>query len=183
MVTEGTARLAHRAPAPEEIVGLLADPVRRRVVAALDGASRSGEEVAAEIRADARTVFEHLTRLVAAEVVIARDDGRYALVDDVFARSVRDAASERIGALNDQHTQLARRYFYRNRLVQMPSEPWAVTVVLELIAEDFQPGEIYSEREVSTTLYAWYGDYALLRRMLVDQGYLMRDHGEYWRAG
>ena len=54
-------------------------------------------------------------------------------------------------------------------------------VVLDLVAEDFQPGHTYSEREVNTALYGWYGDWALLRRLLVDRGYLEREQGRYWR--
>lgn len=64
----------------------------------------------------------------------------------------------------------------------MPSELRAIKVFLDLIAEDFQPGEIHDEREVNTTLYGWYGDCALLRRLLIDHHYLERDHGRYWRV-
>lgn len=174
-------RLPARAPAPEEIVGLLSDPLRRRIVAALDGSGPSIEELVDRIDgAESRRVVEQLGRLEQAGIVEA-SAGRYRLVDDVFQRSVRDAASTRIGRLNDAHTQLARRYFFRNRLVQMPTEPWEVEVVLGLIAEDFQPDERYGEREVNSTLYGWFGDWALLRRLLVDHGYLARDHGVYWR--
>jgi hypothetical protein len=175
-----TSRLADNPPAPEEIVGLLADPLRRKVVALLDGVGRTPEEVSALTGSNGRSVHEQLGRLESAGMLKSAD-GRYVLVDDVFGRSVREAASQRLGALNDKHTQLARRYFYRNRLVQMPSEPWAVKVVLDLVAEDFEPGQIYTEREVNTTLYGWYGDWALLRRLLVDRGYLSREHGRYWR--
>jgi hypothetical protein len=34
---------------------------------------------------------------------------------------------------------------------------------------------------VNTALYGWYGDWALLRRLLVDRGYLHREQGRYWR--
>ena len=176
-----TPRLPDRAPAPEELVGLLADPLRRRLVALLDSGDASKEELVARSDGSARAVLEQLARLESARVV-TNLDGRYALDREIFGRSVRQAATERLGPLNDEHTQLARRFFYRNRLLQMPSDPWAVDVVLGLIAEDFQPGETYSEREVNTTLYGWHGDWALLRRLLVDHGHLRRDHGTYWRV-
>ena len=32
-------------------------------------------------------------------------------------------------------------------------------------------------------LRAFFADYAALRRYLVDEGFLARDAGEYWRAG
>jgi hypothetical protein len=172
--------LTDHPPAPEEIVGLLAGPLRRKLVALLDGVERSAGEMVALTGSNARSVYEQLGRLQSAGIVRSADN-RYVLIDDVFGRSVREAAAQRLGPLNDEHTQLARRYFYRNRLVQMPSEPWAVKVVLDLVAEDFQPGQTYSEREVNTALYGWYGDWALLRRLLVDRGYLHREQGRYWR--
>lgn len=174
-------RLPDRAPAPEEIVGLLADRHRRQLIALLDEADRSGDELITAVESPPRSTLEHLVRLESARLVEIRD-GVYSLDADIFARSVREAAMTRIGRLNDEHTQLARLYLYRNRLVAMPSEAWAVTVFLELIAEDFQFGEVYCEREVNTTLYGWYGDWALLRRLLIDNRYLERDHGTYWRV-
>lgn len=174
-------RLPDRAPAPEEIVGLLADRHRRQLVAMLDEADRTLDELIAAVEAPPRATLEHLARLESALIVDNRD-GIYSLDAEIFARSVREAAATRVGRLNDEHTQLARRYLYRNRLVAMPPAPWAVTVFLELIAEDFQLGEVYSEREVNTLLYGWYGDWALLRRLLIDHGYLQRDHGRYWRV-
>jgi hypothetical protein len=175
------ARLPDRAPAPEEIVGLLADPLRRHLLALLDRTPRDLQGLVAASNGPVRAVVEQLGRLEAARVVQV-EHGRYHLVEDVFARSVRDAASQRLGPLNDEHTQRARRYFYRNRLVEIPSDPASLETVLTLIAQDFQPGETYDEREVNTTLYAWNGDWARLRRLLVDHGYLRRDGGTYWRV-
>ncbi|HZU74013.1 MAG TPA: DUF2087 domain-containing protein [Acidimicrobiales bacterium] len=174
------AQLAHRAPAPEELVGLLADPRRLRLVAALIDGPKTAAVLAGASGASAREAAEHLGRLVRAGLVV-EVEGAFELVEEVFARSVQDAAANRVGPLNDRDTQIIRRYFFRNRLLQIPSEPWARKVVLDLIAEDFQPGEVYDEREVNTTLYAWNGDWAALRRLLVDGGYLVRDHGRYWR--
>lgn len=162
-------------------MGLLADPHRRQLIAVLDAKDRTADDLIAAVEASPRATLEHLARLESARLVENRD-GIYSLDADVFGRSVRDAATMRLGALNDQHTQLARRYLYRNRLVAMPSEPWAVKVFLDMIAEDFRLGEVYSEREANTILYGWYSDWALLRRLLIDHGYLARDHGRYWRV-
>ena len=169
------------APAPEELIGLLADRTRRRIVALLDEAPRPLAELVEKLSAPPREVVEDVTRLVHAGVVVESDD-TFALTDDIFQRSVREAAAARVGELNDEHTRIFRRYFFRNRLLQIPSERWALDAVLALVAEDFQPGETYTEREVNTTLYGWHGDWAALRRLLVDNGHLRRDQGTYWRA-
>jgi hypothetical protein len=56
-------------------------------------------------------------------------------------------------------------------------------VVLERLALDFEPGVHYPEPEVNAMLSAYHEDYAALRRHLVDEGFLDRAAGEYWRMG
>ena len=51
------------------------------------------------------------------------------------------------------------------------------------MALGFEPGVHYSERTVSRFLAALHPDYAALRRYLVDEGFLDRRDGEYWRSG
>ncbi len=69
------------------------------------------------------------------------------------------------------------------RLKQIPARRKKLLVVLEWLARGFHPGARYAEREVNEQLLRHHPDYATLRRMLVDYGYLERDHGVYWRRG
>jgi hypothetical protein len=55
--------------------------------------------------------------------------------------------------------------------------------VVEAVAQAFEPGVRYPERQVSLFLGALYPDYAALRRYLVDDDFLSRSGGEYWRSG
>ena len=41
----------------------------------------------------------------------------------------------------------------------------------------------YSEHQVSLFLGALHADYAALRRYLVDEEFLSRSDGQYWRSG
>ena len=52
-----------------------------------------------------------------------------------------------------------------------------------MIAQAFEPGVRYDERRVSLFLGAIHSDYAALRRYLVDEQFLSRADGEYWRSG
>jgi hypothetical protein len=54
---------------------------------------------------------------------------------------------------------------------------------LNEIAQAFEPGVRYPEREVNRRLAAIHSDYAALRRYLVDEELLDRKAGEYWRIG
>ena len=58
-------------------------------------------------------------------------------------------------------------------------------VVLAYLASKFEPGRDYTEREVNALCDRWYsfGDCILLRRELIDGGFLRRerDGSRYWR--
>ena len=69
------------------------------------------------------------------------------------------------------------------RLVQIPAKRAKRLVVLDLIARVFEPGERYPELEVNALLRAFHDDVAALRRYLVDEGFLDRADGVYWRTG
>ncbi len=55
--------------------------------------------------------------------------------------------------------------------------------LLNEIAQAFEPGVRYPEREVNRRLAIIHSDYAALRRYLVDEELLDREGGEYWRIG
>ena len=56
-------------------------------------------------------------------------------------------------------------------------------VVLDHLSQAFEPGRRYTEAEVSAQLEKVHPDYAALRRYLVDDQFLAREGGEYWRVG
>jgi hypothetical protein len=56
-------------------------------------------------------------------------------------------------------------------------------LLLDRIAQAFEPGLRYPERQVNDFLGMLHPDYAALRRYLVDEEFLSRSHGEYWRTG
>jgi hypothetical protein len=56
-------------------------------------------------------------------------------------------------------------------------------IVLDHLAQSFELGERYSEPMVNLILGQWHPDTAAWRRYLVDEGFLSRDHGVYWRTG
>jgi hypothetical protein len=75
------------------------------------------------------------------------------------------------------------RFMPDGRIGQMPAKRSRRLVVLDHVARAFEPGRRYSEPDVNVVLRAFYADYAALRRYLVDEGFLARAEGEYWRTG
>ena len=76
-----------------------------------------------------------------------------------------------------------RNFMRDGRIMVMPAKRSRRLVVLDHAAQLFEVGVRYSETEVNLKLRQLYDDYAALRRYLVDEQMLSRDHGEYWRTG
>jgi hypothetical protein len=80
--------------------------------------------------------------------------------------------------------QVLRRFFSADgRLLDMPTKHVKRLVVLDHVAQRFEPGRRYGWREVDETLKAVYDDHAALRRYLVEEGFLSRQDDIYWRSG
>ena len=69
------------------------------------------------------------------------------------------------------------------RLASIPTKLSKQLVVLNHIAQDFEIGRTYPEAEVSEMLARRHSDFAALRRYLVENEFLERREGLYWRAG
>ena len=69
------------------------------------------------------------------------------------------------------------------RLRTIPARRAKRLIVLDHLAQLFEPGERFEETEVNRRLREVHGDVATLRRQLVDDGFLTRDRGVYWRSG
>lgn len=75
------------------------------------------------------------------------------------------------------------RFFSDGQLTAIPAKRKARLAVLDRLAQQFEPGLVYREAEVNTTLRRFHTDWAALRRCLVDEGFLERREGLYWRSG
>lgn len=76
---------------------------------------------------------------------------------------------------------LARFLDENGVLVVWPSKHKDKLLVIEYLATKFEYNKIYSEAEVNNILKVWhnFSDWAILRRSLVDYGYMKRDFGGY----
>ncbi|MBL8118575.1 MAG: DUF2087 domain-containing protein [Anaerolineae bacterium] len=83
-------------------------------------------------------------------------------------------------------TALKNHLDSEGRLQTWPSKRALQLVALQYLATRFEPGKIYTEREVNNLLNQWhtFTDPALLRRELFDSGLLNRqkDGAEYWHT-
>ena len=171
---------------PDVLCGLLAEEDRLRAFAAVLLGAGSPSEVASATGQSGREVVRALHRLVDGGLVVVAD-GRYTARVEAFKEAVRAVAPpvEPEGPLDpDRERDVVLRTFLRDgRLVQLPASRGKRRVILEHIAASFEPGVRYPERAVDAILRAWYDDYVSIRRYLVDEYLLAREHNVYWRTG
>jgi hypothetical protein len=179
-------------PGPEldagVIVGLLADDDRRRVAAALILGATSADEVASGSGLSADRANRALGRLVDGGLVVTRPDGAGLELDgDAFQQAARAARARPASGEHDAEPAERRKVlasFVRDgRITSVPAARGKRLVVLDWLAQAFEPGVRYTEREVNDILAVRHPDTAAWRRHLVDEGLLDRAGGEYWRSG
>jgi len=76
-----------------------------------------------------------------------------------------------------------RVFLGNGRIETIPAKRSRRLLLLDQIAQAFEPGVRYPERDVSLFLGGLHPDYAALRRYLVDEELLTRSEGLYWRTG
>ena len=162
--------------------GLLGDEDRLRVVGAIALGARTIDDVAQAAGLAADNVRRALPRLVAAGIV----DHKEGLRVDMAA--FREAARERPPRLRElpdatpEQAQILRNFVENGRLKSVPVRASHRRLLLEYLAERFDEGTEYAETEVNDVLGRYHGDYASLRRYLVDEGLLTRSGGIYRRT-
>lgn len=93
---------------------------------------------------------------------------------------------DRYNLTEAERTKIIATYFDETgALKECPAREKKKIVVLEVIAQNFQPDRSYSEKEVNRILSRIYADHAYIRRLLIEYGFLERTRSgsEYWRCG
>jgi hypothetical protein len=164
------------APQARDLLALLAEPDRLKALAAVALGVETLAEVAERAGLEPRAAARALNRLAAGGLLEGEAGKRYRV------RTAGQAGSEVVG-----------RFLRGGRLVAIPAARSKRLVVLDHLAGLFEPGRRYPEREVNEILGAVHPDYAMLRRYLVDDGFLDRADERapsggrsvkvYWRTG
>ena len=174
---------------PDAIVGLLAEESRLRVVAAIALGADTESEVTARTSLAPKAVRKALDRLIRGGIVETTADRRLRVATERFREVAQRAAAQRpqprpedLGATADQ-AQVLRNFLVDGRLTHIPVTRSKRLVVLDFLAGQFEPGRVYPEDQVNYILGRFHVDYAALRRDLVEEGFVERRGGFYWRTG
>ncbi len=88
-----------------------------------------------------------------------------------------------VGLLADPPDQL-RAFVRDGRITALPAKRTRRRLLLDQVAQAFEPGRRYPEAEVDQVLKGVFDDHCALRRYLIDEEFMSRTAaGLYWRAG
>ena len=140
-----------------------------------------------------RAAARALSRLVAGGLLDGEAGKGYRVRTEALQAAAIPPAAEAEGpeATAAQGDEVLRRFIHKGRLLAMPAAHGKRLVVLDHLAGLFEPGRRYPEPEVNELLGRYHPDYAMLRRYLVDDGFLDRADEKagsrtvkvYWRTG
>lgn len=92
---------------------------------------------------------------------------------------------ERYATTEEEKQKVLLSYFKKGiegELDTFPSKEKRKLIVLQNILKRFEPNRIYSEKEINEILKTIYNDFAIIRRSLIEYGFMGRskDCAEYW---
>jgi predicted transcriptional regulator len=172
----------------------LADANRLKLVGLLAENEATVEELAAMLEISASTVSHHLSKLAQIGLVSARAEGYYsvyrletAALESMAKRLLSEETLPEVAKDLDRKAydrEVLKNYLKEDgRIKQLPTNRRKLDVILRYIAEHFDFGKIYAEKQVNAVIGALNEDISGLRRDLISVGYLKRkrDGSEYWR--
>ena len=169
-----------------EFVRLLVDPTRLAVLGAAAVGPVNVASLAVELDVPERRVLQAVGRL--REAGLLNDES---VLDPGVLREIARGLPQVEppdpglidGGWRPEEAEVLSRFFSGNRLTAIPGNRSKRLVVLERLAQEFDIGVRYPEKQVNFMLQLFYPDYAALRRLLVDEELMTRADGVYWRTG
>jgi len=168
----------------------LAHPSRLLILSLIQMQPRHGEELAAILNLKPATISHHLALLTEVGLLQSEKDQyyhTYSLVktrlDKPLGEMIFLPQPELDGDVEaDAYRQkVLKTFFRRGRLTQIPAQLKKRRIILEQLLQEFEPEREYTERAVNQILLEFHDDVATLRRDLISNGYMQREHGIYRR--
>jgi hypothetical protein len=168
----------------------LADQTRLRILGLLAAEKRSVEELATLLDLKPSTVSWHLARLREIGLVEMRAQGNthvYRMNGKGLGRINKLlAAPERAVMIGDVEAdawerKVLRDFLAEGRLKEIPAYHKKRQIILRWLVTQFEAGRSYSEKEVNEVIQRHHPDHATLRRELIGEKLMAREHGMYWR--
>lgn len=169
----------------------LADKSRLQILKSLSLEDMYVERLAERLGLTPATISFHLKKLSDAGAVTSYRNQyyvMYSLKKEVFLARILDIILEE----SDEATIQARRdaeyrqkvidsFFEYGKLKSIPAQRKKERIILEEIVKAFDPGKIYTEREVNIIIADFHDDFCTIRRDMISEKLMDRENGNYWR--
>lgn len=168
------------------VAAALGDDARRAAFAAVVLGASTLDAVAVSSGLSREEASKALARLASFGLVSDGHEGLQVAVQAMreAARSARQRppSQEHLDA-PAEHQAVMRAFVRDGRLTSIPMQHSKRVVILDWLVQDFEPGRRYTEAMVNLIIGQRHADTAALRRYLVDDDFLDRADGMYWRCG
>jgi len=169
----------------------LADRSRLQILKSLAQEDMYVERLAERLGLTPPTISFHLKKLADAGAVRSYKTQyytMYALEKSVFMTSILELIQEKSDDAELQHQRdeayrkkVIDTFFEYGKLKSIPTQKKKERIVLEELVKSFECGRTYTEREVNIILADFHDDFCTLRRDLIGEKLMARDHQTYWR--
>lgn len=169
----------------------LADLSRLRIVRSLARGEMYTELLAERLGLTPSTVSFHMKKLEEAGVVVSRKEQYYTVYSlnrDVLEQTLFSIAASEPEERDEQERReeeyrrkVTDAFFEYGHLRSIPVQRKKKLICLEVIAEMFTVGRVYSEKELDEIISTVHEDYCTIRRDMISEGILTRNGSEYVR--
>ena len=169
----------------------LADKSRLQILKSLAIEDMYVERLSERLNLTAPTISFHLKKLLEAGAVSSYKNQyytMYSLNHEVFSVRLMDILKEKSAeaeAQQERDRQYRQKvidtFFEYGKLKSIPAQRKKRRIVLEEIVQKFEMGRKYDEKEVNLIIADFYDDFCTLRREMIAEGLMERDHQLYWR--
>lgn len=168
----------------------LSDKSRLQILKSLAIEDMYVERLAERLDLTPATISFHLKKLADAGAVTSRRTQyytMYSLCRDVFLSRILDiicTESDEADLQSQRDAEYRQRvidsFFEYGRLKSIPAQRKKERIILEEIAKSFEPGRIYTEREVNIIIADFHDDFCTIRRDMIGEKLMERESGKYW---
>jgi hypothetical protein len=170
---------------------VLANESRLKIIGILANRESSVSDLADLLELREPTVSHHLSKLRELDLVRMHTEGNvhvYSLNQEALIQMNKDVFSpENVAALVEDvdeqswEDKVLKAYVIDGRLAQIPAKRKKLLVILRWLADKFEYGRRYPEKELNEVIKRYHPDSASLRRDLIDMRFMERESGVYWR--
>jgi biotin operon repressor len=169
----------------------LSDTSRLCIIQSLTQGDMYTELLAERLELTPPTVSFHMKKLEDAGLVISRKEQYYTVYSlnrAVLEKSLYEVAASEPEQIDEQQKReeayrqrVIKAFFEYGKLRSIPVQRKKKLICYEMIAEYFELGRVYEEKEVNEIISPIYADYCTIRRDMISEGIFRRDGGKYVR--